>query len=382
MFVLLRDADTVNALFAPVGDTILIDDNLLPNQSYSYRAYRLTEGGVADSTMSVNMTTMDTTTHDVILRIDTLGGASSSVLNDLAIITENNIWAVGELYLTDSTGQLDPTLYNVAHWNGNQWEFLRFFWNCRLIYPNCGPDTLAISTGTAVFAKGSDDIWIASGVLHHFNGTSWKQFGNLGAVSITRIWASNSSNTYFVGPNGFIGLFNGFTWELLESGTTLDVYDVFGETNSATGSDEVMAVAAKHLVNLDHAILRITGSNVTSLTPGNISYSTQGLWFKPERRYYIVGDAMYTTRDVNTVNWQELDPTPYYKYAIRGIDFNEIWLCGSFGELLHFNGLSWRSYRTELAISAGILYKVEVKGNVIAAVGFDSPYAIVVRGTR
>ncbi len=40
----------------------------------------------------------------------------------MAIIDENNIWAVGEIYLNDSTGQPDPHPYGIIHWNGTEWN--------------------------------------------------------------------------------------------------------------------------------------------------------------------------------------------------------------------------------------------------------------------
>ena len=44
----------------------------------------------------------DTTSHNFTWETWTFGEHSSSVLNDVAIIDENNIWAVGEIYMNDS----------------------------------------------------------------------------------------------------------------------------------------------------------------------------------------------------------------------------------------------------------------------------------------
>jgi hypothetical protein len=40
----------------------------------------------------------------------------------VAIIDENNIWAVGGIYMDDSTGQPDPEPYGLVHWDGNKWN--------------------------------------------------------------------------------------------------------------------------------------------------------------------------------------------------------------------------------------------------------------------
>jgi len=54
---------------------------------------------------------MDTTSHNFIWEIDTLG-IGGSYLNDVAIIDENNIWVVGNI-------ETDTATYNAAHWDGN-----------------------------------------------------------------------------------------------------------------------------------------------------------------------------------------------------------------------------------------------------------------------
>ncbi len=42
------------------------------------------------------------------------------MLYDVAIIDENNIWAVGEIYMNDSLGNPDPKRYNAIHWDGTK----------------------------------------------------------------------------------------------------------------------------------------------------------------------------------------------------------------------------------------------------------------------
>ena len=60
----------------------------------------------------VNGSGQDTTSHNFTWQTWTFGEHSSSVLYDVVIIDENNIWAVGEIYLSDSLGQPDPHAYN------------------------------------------------------------------------------------------------------------------------------------------------------------------------------------------------------------------------------------------------------------------------------
>ncbi|MGB9664445.1 MAG: hypothetical protein ACPL25_05950 [Ignavibacteria bacterium] len=63
---------------------------------------------------------MDTTSHEFSWEITYLGDGGSSVLYDVAIINENNIWAVGEIYMNDSLGRPEPNAYNAIHWDGTK----------------------------------------------------------------------------------------------------------------------------------------------------------------------------------------------------------------------------------------------------------------------
>ena len=76
---------------------------------------------------------MDTTSHNFTFETFTFGGtAGSSILYDVAIINENDIWAVGEIYIAD-TSINGYTTYNAVHWDGNQWELKRI-----MFYTFCG----------------------------------------------------------------------------------------------------------------------------------------------------------------------------------------------------------------------------------------------------
>ncbi len=103
------DADSSSKdeiFFISTADTILYVDSLLPNTNYKYQASSIVH---QVSSNLLNVTTMDTTSHNFTFQTWTFGGqAGSCTLYDVAIIDENDIWAVGEIYLLDSLGQPDP----------------------------------------------------------------------------------------------------------------------------------------------------------------------------------------------------------------------------------------------------------------------------------
>ncbi len=65
---------------------------------------------------------IDTTRHEINWIIDDIG-EYGSILRDVAIIDENNIWAVGELFKRFTVMTL---AYNVVHWDGQKWEYQIF----------------------------------------------------------------------------------------------------------------------------------------------------------------------------------------------------------------------------------------------------------------
>ncbi|MDA3871912.1 MAG: hypothetical protein PF551_06125, partial [Candidatus Marinimicrobia bacterium] len=132
---------------------IITDENLEPNTQYSYKAYSKN-----DESELVTAITMDTTSHDFTWEIDTLGNYGS-ILRDVAIIDENNIWVVGEI-------RTDSTNYNAAHWNGEEWELIgiNFFTFCEQTYVHPYP-------ARSIIAFNKNDIWISSGSqIAHWNG--------------------------------------------------------------------------------------------------------------------------------------------------------------------------------------------------------------------
>ena len=121
---LKQNSQVVKTINLNKSDSLLYIDSLLPNTSYQYQ---VSSNKHQVSSNSLNITTMDTTSHNFTWQTWTFGEHSSSVFIDVAIINENNIWAVGEIYMNDSLGQPDPNAYNVAHWDGSEWKLYQSY---------------------------------------------------------------------------------------------------------------------------------------------------------------------------------------------------------------------------------------------------------------
>src|SRR5690606_27871446 len=135
-------------------DSLLYIDSLLPNKTYTIQSFIHSTNQAELSSNELSFTTMDTTSHNFTFETWTFGDIGSSVLFDVAIISEDNIWCVGEINIAD-TSVNGYTTYNAVHWNGSEWQLKRIF------FPTvCGSSNLTSYPAKAIFVFDNDEVWI------------------------------------------------------------------------------------------------------------------------------------------------------------------------------------------------------------------------------
>ena len=321
----------------------------------------------------------DTTSHNFTWVIDSLGDASGGTLYDIAIINDTLAYAVGEIYLRDSSGQIDPQAYNVAQWNGHVWNVFRI-----QFLTVCGKASRTPYPAKAIFAFGSTDIWIAMAgdQITRWNGSAQTETMCLPfSFAINKLWGANANSMYAVGNGGNICYYDGTSWQKIESGTTLHFQDIWGDTFG--GSDEILAVASDPFHSLQRYIAKIAETTATALPDSGIPEPLNGVWFRSSRKYYVVGSGIYRKEALTEDRWNgaPLELTPYYSNAVRGTDTNNVVIVGAFADVLHYNGSTWKSY-PELLKGDASLYGVSMKGKLVMAVGFWGEKALIIRGTQ
>lgn len=318
---------------------------------------------------------LDSTSHEFVWQIDTLGDGKGSILYDVAIINDTLIYSVGEIYLKDSTGKFDPQPYNVAIWNGKKWTLRK------VPYHDQGYDI--VTPINSILAFGENDIWFEYGI--HWNGKEYQTLpmGINFPSHANKMWGTSSNDFYVVGIDGLIAHrdANG-VWTKLESGTTLPIIDIWGSKNSATGATEILAVGSDPFVDKGNKLLSIKDSQVDSLSTIGLNWTLAGIWFEAGKKYYAVGGGMYTKNSIETIAvWDTLKGLTIYKInAIRGTGLNNIIVAGAFGACMHFNGNTWRSY-PELMIN-GSYYNVDFKNKAVVICGYTGSNAIVAIGKQ
>ena len=353
--------------FLSTTDTLLYVDSLLPNHSYNFHTTIQTYN---ISSNVFNVTTMDTTSHNFTWQTYTFGGtAGSCTLYDCAIINENDIWAVGEIYVAD-TSQNGYTMYNAIHWDGSQWQVKRISvtYNGNLITPPL----------YGICAFSSTDIWLSSGVPIHGDGINWIQYhlfdmGILGQNDgyLTKIWGESSANIYFVGTLGTIAHYSGESsgqngqWSRIESGTDLNIGDIWGIRDDNGGYNKYLAADNKMLIiNVENNLQNV------NVEAGN---SLSSIWGKSVKLIYTAGGyglSLYKNYKWENINQADVNTI----YCIRGGDFNNVFGLSSTYSILYFNGYNWRYI---IPATNNIYYAQSVKNNIVTAVGWQGEKAVV-----
>ena len=291
---------------------------------------------------------MDTTSHNVVWEVDTLG-INGSYLNDVWVVDENNIWVVGRIVKPDPDSSFNGTgkeYFNVAHWDGNEWELIRAIHSTPL---------------NSIYYFSDNDIWVCSGVTLHWNGEEWEMFhlwdmGVLGLNEggVTQVWGTSSSNIYFVGIKGTIVHYDGNSFEKMESGTDVDLTDIWGISGSkiwVAGRDNNGSVILNYDGNEWRTFYEKDMSlDSYTLPQQEILLSISSIWTNSQMDSIIAVGAwgVFTVNKLNSNanwsykrRWDNLFDNTGYPLKTRGRSENDIFVCGKRGHILHFNGKSW-----------------------------------------
>ncbi|MDP3148078.1 MAG: glucosyl transferase [Ignavibacteria bacterium] len=353
------------------NDTLLYVDSLRPNQSYKIKA-AFAANNQQQTTNEVVATTMDTTNHNFTWQTFTFGEHSSSTLYDVAIIDENNIWAVGEIYMNDSLGKPDPIAYNAAHWNGSKWEVKKI----SVLYN--GNQTVAPLEG--VFALPTGEIIFSSGLPYLPQTDGWKLYHlwDMGVLNqddggVSKIWGTSINDLYFVGRKGTIVHYNGNYWKKIESGTTTNIYDVYGITGK-DGNQKVFCAVSDFETTLK-GVLEISNNTLKTLT-SNIFGNIYTAWAHNTNQLYAGGHGLF--KYANNV-WSRVNIDANLVTRIRGDAVNNIFAVGGSGLITHFNGVNWQNQLVEVNAS---FWSSDIKGKTIVTVGEKNSKAIIEIGKR
>jgi hypothetical protein len=358
---LKQNNNTISTINLSSADTLLYINSLLPNTNYYFQVFG-TQNLLSSNV--VNLTTLDTTSHNFSWQSWTFGEHSSSVLRDVTIIDGNNIWAVGEIYMNDSLGQPDPHPYGLAHWDGTKWNLMKVPYhdfNQSVKHP--GP-LFAID-----IIEG--EIYVVSYAnLLNWNGNDWEEKAFFIEQipfdgQVLKMWGSNGNNIYCVGRNGAIYYYFGTSWQKIESGTELNIGDIWGIPDGNGSYNKYLAA--------DNSMLIIDNNNQLSRIDAEPGHSLSSAWGISNRLIYTAGGyglslyKNYFWEKINELNVNTI-------YNVRGQNYNDVFGLSSTFLILHFNGFNWQYINVG---TSNVYYRQDVKNNLIAAVGRQDQKAII-----
>ncbi len=320
---------------------------------------------------------LDTTSHEFVWEIDTMGNYGSYLM-DVAIIDENNVWVVGYI-------ETDSGTYNTAHWDGSEWEFILI-------------DRVVDFDG--IYAFSENEIWFSDGCyIYFFDGLlfskkwecDWESYG-IGQAKT--IWGSSLDDVYFVGNNGSIAHYDGIGFVRMESGTEIDLQSVIGTPQEdfwATGYQLSESVILSYNGSIWHTEYERNNTIPnTTLPTDQLLLSISGIWTNSrEDSLWVIGSwgifrsskaSPRYARLVVPRRWDLPNYTFGFPNEIQGVMENQIFVVGKKGTVYHYNGNTWHNYE-EFMEEDRIFWGVDVTEKMAVFVGETLlGKAIVVRG--
>jgi len=242
-----------------------------------------------------------------------------------------------------------------------------------------------------VYAFSENDVWFDGsikwdGVKYSVHNNGFPLDSNGNGWYRNAMWGTSSKNFYVVGNEGKIAHYNGSSWRKIESGTDKNIYDIYGDFNPKTNNYGILAVASNRLENIKEVdVLKIEGYTTKLINSDPIAQPLLSVWFKANRKYYLVGSGIYTKNKLSEEAWKGYprEISDYMTNSISAQNTNDIIVTGDFNEVLHYNGFSWKSYRgNELPELYGRLLNADYKKNLVCIVGQYDSKGIIHIGTK
>ena len=351
------------------SDTLITDVTANPATAYQYKGVIYYDGKEIDSSEVINLTTLDTTSHEVewtIFRFGYIG----SYLRDVFIISEDDIWAVGFIETEETLHNDTLNPYNAVHWNGNEWELKRI--------PSTYKGSAYPTPLTSVYAFSSSDIWANTGFPKHGDGSNWtlyhlQDMGIQYSGVIEKCWGTSSDNMFFSGTKGCLIHYIGGNWIVINTNTHRSIDDIYGLSANLiymVGSDQD-TWSSNFIIYEDGQIRNIDFPDTCM----------QAVYATAWDDVYLAGQGLlyYDGRQINNWPWPDELPMNLLQ-AVRGNGSNDIFLAGHMGTIIHYNGKTWKYYEDLFETNA--LYAISVTNSRIVAVGLGGQQGIIYHGRR
>lgn len=310
-----------------LNDTTITDSGGLSGEKiYCYWFLGYTDSTkILDTAVTLTAKVLSPTGHSFIWEVDTIG--TEGWINDLWGFNENNVWGVGAV-------QLPGGASNVIYWNGSGWEIV--------------PSNLQFYL-YGIYGFSANQIWVVGngnynwGGAAFWNGTSFAEY-KFDAdkpeyadtiYALNAVWGSAPDDVWAVGLAGTIIHWDGVRWEKVHSPTRLSLIDVWGNSRTNIYAVGFSLLGEYELLHYDGMSWKL----VTETMPPASSYQLGTIWIDKSGGGVIAGSRGFMK---NGNHWELMAGSDFSRMTtVRGSGMNNIFACGQYGRLLHYNGESW-----------------------------------------
>jgi hypothetical protein len=374
-YVLIRNSrDTVYSDTSRKSSVSIQDSLLSPGTAYVYWLYRIVNGQHWDSA-SITVRTLDTTNDNLTWTVTRWGdNGGNSVLRGIWASSPSSVWLSGVID-SNSVGKG----YNLVHVRPDTTEFYTLLGADGLIGSCCG--------------RSDSDLWICGdGTIWHWTGKDAVMYstGNgtlpYSLLSVyLDIWVTpDGKDVWAVGTRGKIAhCGRDGTWELQESGTTLALSSIAGFSRNeiyVCGLDANCSGCTGIILKYDGTSWRTLAngkypiSSDTTILVGDFS----GLSGSAGDSLVVVGERIHKR---SSDRWVLQPKNTAYCRSVAAPTWNDTWVVGDFGWMMHFNGERWKSnfpFFNSRVVSA--LDKIVTVNGEVFAVGQDHTSTYLIHG--
>ncbi len=310
---------------------------------------------------------VDTSSRDFVWTVDTIG-IELSWINDVTIISENDVWVVGQFDQRGDDGRYDVKKRgNAAHWDGEKWTIRNI------------TDGTYVGGGAMelVFATSPQNIWIMSSGGLHFDGSRWTlhDFTYLKYyLSTQSMWVSNDESVrVFVALGGNLIYYRDGKYIKHPSPPPYDFASVDGFSNGD------VLIGGGHVETGGGLMWRMSKDGI--FTP----LYTKGKFIM--RFVDVVNDEILcgTNRDIYHFDGTRLLPLFSTSVNIRGMKanaLNDVFMITNSSTVYHYNGVNTKDIGPEFpgdCMGMGLC----VQGDLIYVVALgENQRCLVFRGER
>ncbi|MGH7955004.1 MAG: hypothetical protein ACREOZ_03500, partial [Gloeomargaritales cyanobacterium] len=300
-------------------------------------------------------------------------GSSGSVLYCVWGASANSVWAGGGVDSGD-----------VVHYINGQFQYYK-----------TGMYGVYSINGTS-----DSDIWFGGGgAMSHWNGNSFALYVFNGdslpnmQQSFGAIWIAPDNEIFAVGGGGaIVHRKPDYTWEVMQSGTTLDLTSMRGFSSNniyAVGNDP-------NCSGCTGIILHYNGNAWQTVAMGKLPPPTdttilvgdfKGIGGAMEDSLYVVGERIYIHHSSRWTlanapcNERNQPSCGAYVEGVAGTSWNNVWIVGDFGWMMHFDGDHWEKDYQFFNLSSSLVFNnVLAFPNDVFSVGWDNNTAYFIHG--